>query len=459
VKTIRHQLLLGLLAGGLLCTALAGVALYRKVLEEANEMCDYQLRQLALTLPFPGAQPPPREAGDPEEEMLVQVWDRAGLPVYTSAPRPLLPRAARLGFTNAPTASENWRVYAVRREGGQVQVAQQVSDREALAAKMALRSLLPFLLMFPMLGILIYVVVGRSVRPLENLARSLGQRSPLTLHPLSPVGLSPELAPVVTALNDLLAQLQGALASQRAFIADAAHELRSPLAALKLQAQLAERAGDLAQRSVAFVKLHERLDRTTHLVAQLLLAAREEDTHRMASATPLDLLELARQCVGDRYLLADSRAIDLGVVCPDAIDEGGATTVLGDPDSLQVLLGNLVDNALRYAPGGSRVDVIVSGMLGQVVLQVVDAGPGIPEHERARVFDRFYRGELHHGAGSGMGLAIVKSIAAVHGAAVTLGAGADGAGLTVAVRFSAAPLSSGAPANGRTVRQAAARQV
>jgi two-component system OmpR family sensor kinase len=441
MRTIRSQLLLGLIGGSLACTLVAGGAMYAKVLEEANELFDYQLREVATTLPTTRAGTlARREHGDPEEDVVIQVWDRAGQLRYSSAPTGVLPMPVHLGYATVASGGENWRVYLHDRDGDRVEVGQAMAAREELAAGLALRSLLPFLAMLPVLGLLIYVVVGRSLRPLGQLASALGRRSPRDLTPLGVAGQPPELAPVVVALDDLLLRLEGALHSQRAFVADAAHELRSPLTALQLQLQLAERAVDAPQRQAAFVKLHERLDRAVHLVQQLLTAARQEGGGSTRSPEPVDLLELARGAVGERYDQATARQIDLGIV----EDESGAGAhaapawVRGDADSLAILVGNLLDNALRYTPAGGRVDVHVVAGGGDVVLQVADDGPGIAPPERERVFDRFYRGAGHGEWGSGLGLSIVRSIADAHGATVTLGAGSGGRGLLAAVRFTAA---------------------
>lgn len=434
MRTIRSQLLLGLLGGTLACTLAAGGAIYFKVLEEANELFDYQLRQVATTLPVGQAVKPARhQHGDPEEDVVIQVWDHDGRLKYVSTAGQVLPEFRRPGYGKVRSAGDTWRVYLAERDGDRVQVAQAVSSREELAARLALRSLLPFLAMLPVLGLLIYVVVGRSLRPLGRLARALGRRTPRDLQPLGEADQPPELRPVVVALDDLLLRLDGALRSQRAFVADAAHELRSPLTALQLQLQLAERAHDDSQRQAAFVKLHQRLDRATHLVRQLLTAARQEGGAVDAAPRPVDLLELARACVGERYDQASARQIDLGIVEPEA--DAAPPCVSGSVDDLRILIGNLLDNALRYTPPGGQVDVTLARAGRDVLLQVLDNGPGIAPADRERVFDRFYRAAGQAEWGSGLGLSIVRSIADAHGAKVMLGDAPSGRGLLVTVTF------------------------
>jgi two-component system OmpR family sensor kinase len=241
----------------------------------------------------------------------------------------------------------------------------------------------------------------------------------------------------------LLGRLDRALGSQRAFIADAAHELRTPLTAVHLQAQLAERAQTESERARALVELRAGLDRATHLVEQLLALAREEPGLSERPFAPVNLTELAHHVIAEYAAIAAARRVDLGMV-----DKGGAaadTVVTGDAAGLRVLLANLVDNAVRYAPAEGRVDVAVRRIEGEVTLEVRDNGPGIPAAERVRVFDRFYR-VPRHGAqglpGSGLGLAIAKRIAERHDAQIALASGIpgpSGEGLSVSVRFPPTP--------------------
>lgn len=430
--TLRRQLLLGLLSVTLFCTLLAGAFMYWKLLEEANELFDYELRTLAITVPTRGTGIAAAAMhGDPEETVVIQVWDPQGHLVYASAPRPL-PVASALGYGNVAQRGERWRVYLASRGGDRVQVAQALSAREELAAGVAFRSLTPFLFMIPVLALLMWVVVGRGLSPLRRLATLVAGRSPNALQALPNEGHPPELVPVVSALNNLLRRLEHALNSQRAFVADAAHELRSPLTALKLQMQLAERAEDSVQRQAAFDKLHDRLERAIHLVQQLLVAARHENMPRDRLPAKVDLLDLAQACVADRYVTASVKGIDLGIP-----SSAVRAVIEGHADDLHTLLGNLVDNALRYTQPGGWVDVTIDRDHDLLCLRVMDNGPGIPAHERTRVFGRFYRGQGHEEWGSGLGLAIVSSIAAAHGAAVRLDDNPSGRGLCVTVSFDA----------------------
>ena len=304
-----------------------------------------------------------------------------------------------------------------------------MSVRQELAAGMALRALVPLLLLLPVLGILIWLTIGRGLRPLDDMASALGRRTPGSLDALPQGGLPVEIRPLVQAVNDLLMRLAHALESQKAFVADAAHELRTPLAAVQLQIQLAERAKTDDERKAAFAQLKQGQARAAHLVLQLLTLARQEPGVAAQPFAPVDLAQVVRLVVSEYAPLAAEKNIDLGV------SDDRQASVSGDFEALRVMLGNLVDNAIRYTPPGGTVDVALRLRDGCAVIEVSDTGPGVPAEERKRVFDRFYRRDTAHTAGSGLGLAIVKNIADRHHAGILLEDRAPGPGLRVSVTF------------------------
>ncbi|GAB2840270.1 ATP-binding protein [Pseudoduganella ginsengisoli] len=436
MNTIRRRLLAGLLLVTLVCVASAGTLLYRSLRKEVNELADLQLRQLVTALPdefTPGMALPAPE--DPEEEFVLQAWDQRGVLQFTSRPHPVIGRYLLNGFDVVEVQGQRWRVYGENRHHFYIQVAQQLAVREAVTAEITLRSGAPLLALAIALVLLLLYVVRRATVPLDRLARAVADRSPATLDPLNPNGWPSDLSPVVQALNGLLAAFGDTLASQRVFIADAAHELRSPLTALKLQVQLVQRATTDEERSHALGLLQARLDRASHLVQQLLSLARFEAGHSAAEMTRLDLAELLRCAVPDHAALADSRNIDLGVEAPQAV------WVDGDPDSLRVLLNNLVDNALRYTQPGGTVDLEAAYEHGAAVLRVRDNGPGVAPEASARLFDRFFRAGSGDD-GCGLGLSIVSNIARHHQAGVSVDHNprSDGTrGLVVTVRFPVPP--------------------
>jgi two-component system, OmpR family, sensor kinase len=230
-------------------------------------------------------------------------------------------------------------------------------------------------------------------------------------------------------LNRLLGRVAAAFASQRDFVADAAHELRSPLTALSLQLQLVERARDDAERTVATLRLRAAIDRATHLVSQLLTLARNEPAGLPVNAAPAELGAIAREAVGDVQPLAQQRRIRV------ELDAPGAVPVQADAEALRILVRNLLDNAVRYSPEDSTVQVrALRNPGGHAVLEVADQGPGIAPSDRPRAFARFYRAPDASEGGSGLGLAIVKAIAERHGAKVAL-EDAEPHGLRVVVTF------------------------
>jgi len=301
--------------------------------------------------------------------------------------------------------------------------------REQRAAHLALRTIAPFALLVPALGLLIVWIVGRAVAPVRQFGAVLRDRPPDAPGPLQGAGLPDEVLPLVSGMNDLLVRLQASVERERAFIADAAHELRTPLTALHLQVQALRDAEPGPERDEAVQRLKAGVERATRLVEQLLALAREE-RGGLRPREPVELCGLVRDVVEDLLPLADAREVDLGVTRADPV------TVDGDRDALLVLVRNVLDNAIRYSPPGGRVDVSVEHQFTtgpRALLVVTDQGPGIAPTERERVFDRFYRVPGTAAGGSGIGLALVRSIARHHGGDVRLDGAPSGTGLRVSV--------------------------
>jgi signal transduction histidine kinase len=281
---------------------------------------------------------------------------------------------------------------------------------------------------------LVVAALRRGLRPLEIAARDIATRTASSLTPIATADVPAEIRPLVSSLNDLMARLALAFSKQRQFLADAAHELRTPVTALRLQLQLLTRAKDDAARTAAVTELEAGINRSQRLIEQLLHVARFEHDGHLLRRDRVDLGELTRAVVGAMTAKAEQRGLDLGA------DIHAGVVVEGDQDQLTVLLNNLVENALRYTPAGGVVDVDASMLEGRPTLQVVDSGPGIPEPERERVFGRFYRSQeapsqARDTLGSGLGLAIVREIAELHGARVSLHTPRAHPGLEVRVMF------------------------
>lgn len=434
--SLRRTLLLSLLGALVAVFLAAALATFTTARAEIDALMDYQLRQLALSLRDPQfGRPvaPPPAAAEESLDFVIQIWDSSGVQLYLSRPHSVLPALAQLGYSTTKTPEGDWRTFSIPLLDRVIQVAQPMAVRNRMAADAALRTLMPLLAAIPLFAVLIWFLVGRGLQPLERLAREVASRRPDALQPLRPDQVPLEARPLVHALNHLLERLDKALAAQRAFVADAAHELRTPLAALQIQLQLCERASDPQARTAALAELRAGLQRATHMVQQLLTLARQEPGAAPAAQAPVRLADVARQTLAAHAQLADARRIDLGATRLD--DE---LVVQGDAAALLTLAGNLIDNAIHYTPAGGRIDVGVhrDGDAGAVRywLSVCDSGPGIPAEERERVLDRFYRRPGQEQPGTGLGLAIVHSIAERHGATLVLDTAPLG-GLRVAVGF------------------------
>ena len=436
MRSLRRRLLVWSLGIVLLGGLVAGAVVFQQARQQAGELFDYQLRQLAFTLRDRDYSPSQLAEALSQEglDFVIQVWAADSRLIYRSHREIGIPGPGGSGFTDVDTALGTWRVYTIWHRGLWIQVAQHRLAREALAFAASWRTLLPFLLAIPLMGFAIWRLVGNEVRVLKSTAQAIAQRSPESLEPIDAASVPEEVQPLVDSLNGLMARLGGALSQQRQFIADAAHELRTPLTALRLQLQLAERARDEAERDKAHQVLREGINRAVHVVEQLLTLARADPEAGHATRGPVDLMELAQAAVQGHEAAAAERGMRLTLELRDA-----PLTVEGDRATLRALLENLLENALRYGKAEREADDIVvvrayrSGT--EAMLEVEDAGPGIPKEERDRVFDRFYRGEGAAEGGTGLGLAIVRRIAQRHGGRVELGEGAGGKGLRVRVKL------------------------
>ncbi len=437
MSSIRRTLLVWLLAGLAVIALAASAATYVAARREIGSLLDLQLKQLAYSTRIDdllrgqraGFDNPDVLPGTGITELVTQIWDRDGVLVYWTQPGMGLPVPVREGYSTVNRNGRVWRVYTMVHGSHALQIAQPQDERDALATQTALRTLIPFAALMPIFGVLIWLGVGTGLRPLESLSRAVGKRRPDAMAPIDETGLPGELRPLGASLNGLLARLSDALSAQRRFTADAAHELRTPLAALTLQLDLARRSGTPGELVASLADLEAGVARASHVVEQLMTLARVEPEALALQKSRCDLVAIAKDAIVARASLAERKKIDLGLARAEV------ASVDGDPTALAILLSNLVDNALRYTPPGGRIDVSVSCPDGVPVLEVADTGPGIPAAERERVFDRFYRGAHADEPGSGLGLSIVKRIADAHGATIALGAPASGSGLVVRVRF------------------------
>jgi signal transduction histidine kinase len=434
MKSIRTQLLIALIILVALITLLAAGVTYRRVLDETSALFDYQLRQMALSLRSQISVAPrievPRDQGD--SDFVVQIWDIFGARTYLSRPGLPMINLAVLGYADLNLRGERWRAYGLQTPEGVIQIAQPQRVRENLARAAAARVVIPTILLLPIMIIAAAWIVHRGLLPLRDVTAEVQRRDMQSLAALGTANLPLEIAPLVSELNRLLARLQQSFSAQRAFISDAAHELRSPLTALRLQLQLLDRAPDEAARVEARSRLGAAVERAIHLVEQLLALARSEPQETAADFEMVDLSAAAAEGITDTHDLAQARSVDL------SLDSTPNILVRADREALRTLVRNLVDNAVRYTPVHGSVQIKCVAAPNEAMLEVIDTGPGIAPEDRERVFDRFYRRAASDENGTGLGLAIVKAVAERHGAHVSLKE-APGGGLHVTVSF---PLAS-----------------
>ncbi|MFL6708058.1 MAG: ATP-binding protein [Massilia sp.] len=438
--SLRGRLLWFLLAAiSIAAVAQASIA-YRTALNDADQIFDYHMQQMALSLrssaPLANSdQTAKAEAGAAGEnnDLVVQVWTPDGVQVFRTVSSARLPQRAVLGFSNVVANGTTYRVFSVQTNTQTLQVAQDMAVRRNMAGNLALRTVGPIAVMMPILMLVVWWVVSGSLEPVARVRSQVASRQADDLSPVSEAGLPDEVQPLVHELNLLFGRVRTAFDAQQNFVADAAHELRTPLAALKLQALSLERAESPEARQLAVSRLTSGIERATRLVEQLLVLARHEASSQDTPASEqVALADLARRAVGDLVGVAQQKGVDLGLHRADEVQ------VAGRVDALMILLRNLVDNAIKYTPAGGTVDIEVrKDEHGAAVLTVEDSGPGIPAEERERVFDRFYRIAGSEAAGSGLGLAIIKAIAERHGATLTLGQSERLGGLAARVSFPA----------------------
>jgi two-component system OmpR family sensor kinase len=419
--SLRFRLSVWLSCAIALIGAAAGAFSFVSALDEAHDLQDNQLRQTAYLisrLDAVPASPLARErVGDPDFNQRVVVRylrTASGEP----APRPVRPPEfsdlLSDGLQTVSVGRELWRVYVrTNKSGVRVAVGQQTQVRDSIALASAARTLMPLLVLMPLLALLVTLLVRHMFRPLRQLEGELERRSEHDLAELSRADLPSEVWPFVSQINHLLQRVSLAISAQRRFIADAAHEMRSPMTAMSLQADRLAAADMPIEARSRLLDLIAGLHRTRELLDQMLTLARtQEDSHPPREGVSVQ--NVMRDVLEDLAPLAEEKEIDLGVV--DDVD----ADVLCSPVELKILIKNLIDNAIRYTPERGRVDIAWARCDAKLVLQIVDTGPGIPPAERERVFDPFYRILGNGKIGSGLGLAIARTVAERMGAEIQL---------------------------------------
>ena len=447
-RSLTWQILLGVAVPFLVVTALIGVIAYYSAQDEITEVYDSQLitsAQELWRLTHGSDDPNDLRVGDhdlgldAEDQAALdeyagwrsfRVWKNGQIIIQSDNAPPATQAAGPKGLRDMRDAAGRWRVFTliVPADHVVVEVREKLRARTEVSGRIVWGVSLPLLLVMPVIILAVWLGIRWGLRDLRGFAGAVRRRSFDDLSRIPEDDLPYELSPVSGALNHLLEKLERALAQERLFTDNAAHELRTPLAALGVQAEVARNARTQAERNALLDDLAEGVERTSRLLDQMLTLARIH--HGPGDVQPLDLYATAAEVLKDAYPKALARGVDIALGGTDAI-------VATRPALVHLLLGNLIDNAVKYSPEGAEVSVTVTRDVGAVVVTVRDHGPGIPPDEREHVFGRFYRVKGTTAPGSGLGLSIVRSICELLGVAIRLYTPDDGQGLGVELRFKA----------------------
>ncbi|MDR6207885.1 ATP-binding protein [Paraburkholderia graminis] len=446
--SIRQRLTLLVLVSVALVWAVALISSYRQAIHEAGEWDDARIEQAARTLTLVDVHDlaalvdeSSRVSDDDGDDdvsrrLLYEVRDLNGQVLAASPALPALPPTAAPSAPgkdagNSATAGvPEWNVYQLRDalHDRSVRVFERNDGRADLGAGVARRIARPLAFALPVLALVIWIAIGSSLAPLRTLSQAIAIRNTDNLETIDMQGTPAEVSPLVDALNVLLSRLRASLDRERAFTADAAHELKSPLAAIKVQAQVALTTRDPAKQRLAMQRVVEAVDRSTHLAEQLLLLARLDE--RIPAATvDVQLDTVARECIAAREADALSKGLELSVAGDTYV------TIEAPPAFVRIMLDNLVDNAVKYAEAGGRVEIVTRQTPEATLLLVRDNGRGVTEQDRVRLSDRFFRAADARQSGTGLGLSIVARIVDRLGGKLTYTTGIDGRGLGAEIRL------------------------
>ena len=361
-----------------------------------------------------------------------QVWTNGGKLLLHSSTAPKIPLTAETdGFSDKSISNQDWRVFTTYNDkaGVRTVLAERYDTRNELGHRIAQDDLYIMLLTFPLSGLLIWIIIGRGLDSLDKVAEEVANRAPSHLEPVDLHEVPEEIKPVIDELNKLFFRLKEGFEREKRFAADAAHELRTPLAALKTQAQVALNTNNIEEKNLALQKLIASVNRSTHIVQQLLTMSRlVPEATSLQEEDEVNLEKLTRDILAMLAPVAVEKQIEL-----EFDHEENIPMIIGNATALGILIRNLVDNAIRYSNENGRITVQLLKKNNEVVLEVCDNGPGIPPELQARVFERFFRVLGNKSPGSGLGLAIVQQICELHGGRVILASPKIDTGLIVRV--------------------------
>jgi len=427
MKSLRRRLLVSLCIAVLVVgSGLAGIA-YRQVNRETKELLDNQLAQTAGIVAGQTVDTGHRSRDD-DNDIEVAVWDADGRLQYSSTARIAVPLTHSTGFTEMILGGEPYRVYATNIGGRHIEVTQPVDTREDQAEAAALAAFLPVLVLLPVLALVIAFVIRALLQPVRDVAATVARRDAFAREALQAEGLPAEVMPLVTEINRLLERQNEAVQRERHFIADAAHALRTPLAALQLQADVLDGSDDPAERARRLSELRAGIQRAARLSEQLLSLARiESDTDTDGVGQAVDLDAVLREVQALYQSAAEPQQVTL------RLDAHSHARVRGDQRRWLLIFGNLLDNALRYSPRGGRIELLTAAEGTAARMEIWDEGSGLDEDQLERVFERFYCAPGSGSTGSGLGLATVRTLVRQLGGEVTLHNRTDRSGLIARV--------------------------
>ena len=432
MNSIRVTLVVMLVAAFALTSFLAALNGYRASMREAEQLLDQQLRyasDILLATEIPDT-PRVAELNGDAADFVFQVWRGGDIVLRSSGARPEPIGDLAEGFRYTNFGGYRWRSFTRSAPGGLVYVVAERADvRHTLAESIAIESVSPLLLWLPVSAILVWVLVGWGLRPLRALSSQIRSRRPDDLRPVDSDEPPRELVQLIESTNALLSRLSAAFDREKHFASHAAHELRTPLSVLKIH--LHNLADELPPGHEGLAHANAGVERMHHLVEQILDLNRTNPEIIQVQFKALDLYALAQRVTAEAWPDFSARSQNLAL-------NGERSMLVGDEAMLEILLANLLNNACKYTPVGGEVLVTVEPGEQSVMLCVEDSGPGIPEHERQKVFDRFYRGQVNdvdRPAGSGLGLAIVHHIVQLHHATIRLGDSRFDSGLALTVLF------------------------
>jgi signal transduction histidine kinase len=438
MKSLRRNLLLWLLPATFLVGVLASIGTYWGDYLKLESILDNQLRYIAEHINLSEANqvislqhtnPSQRsESEEKKDEVLLEVWEGKHRIFSTHPSLHFLPPTSA-GFINQTYNKEVWHTFVTRQDNKWIRIGQAQNTRFEALADLSIHLFWPVIGMLPLLAVFLWYGISYGLRPLDHISQELKKRHAKSMTPVIPKQEVIEIQPFVEVLNDLLERLNESFVAQEHFIADAAHELRTPVMGLLIEIDVMSRESDLDKQKRSLRHLKLNAERLSHLVHQLLTLAASDSKPSVDVFEIVNLTDLAKSVIAELATIAAKRNIDLGITTAEIAE------IQGNADHLKILVTNLVDNALRYVQEGGQVDVSIIKEQAEIVLKVQDNGPGIPKNEREKVLQRFYRGKHQAIPGSGLGLSIVKQIAEQHQAELNLHEGENGAGLCISIAF------------------------